>query len=43
MNELGVVNKNDIFLLRLDKEDKKHVRRNEITSGVGRLKKIGPL
>ena len=43
MNELGVVNKNDIFLLRLDKEDKKHVRRNEITSGVGRFKEIGPL
>ena len=40
---LGVLDPDDLFLLRLDKNDLKDVRRKEVTDGTGRIKKIGPL
>ena len=43
MGKLEVISPNDIFLLRKDKKDKKHIRRNEIVSGIGRFEKLGPL
>jgi len=43
MGKLEVISSNDIFLLRKDKKDKKHIRRNEIVSGIGRFEKLGPL
>ena len=43
MKKLDIVSPDDIFLLRLDKQDKKNIRRNEINNGIGRLSKIGPL
>ena len=43
MKKLDIVSSDDIFLLRLDKKDKKNIRRNEIINGIGRLSKIGPL
>ena len=39
MKKLGIFSKNDIFLLRKDKKDKKDVRRNEIYLSKGRMKK----
>jgi len=43
MKRLNIYNEKDIFLLRIDKPDKKHVRRNEVTSGTGRLEQVGPM
>ena len=43
MKKLNIVSSDDVFLLRLDKKDKKNIRRNEISNGIGRLSKIGPL
>ena len=43
MGKLEVISSNDIFLLRKDKKDKKHIRRNEIINGIGRFEKLGPL
>ena len=43
MEKLGIVESEDIFLLRVDKEDKKHVRRSEIINGTGRFSEIGSL
>ena len=43
MKKLDIVSSDDIFLLRLDKKDKKNIRRNEIIHGIDRLSKIGPL
>ena len=43
MEQLSIVDSDDIFLLRLNKEDKKHVRRSEIINGDGRFSEIGPL
>lgn len=40
---LGVLDPDDLFLLRLDKDDLKGVRRKEVTEGTGRMKKVGPL
>ena len=40
---LGVLDPDDLFLLRLDKNDLKEVRRKEVTDGTGRMKKVGPL
>ncbi len=40
---LGVLDPKDLFLLRLDKNDLKEVRRKEVTEGTGRMKKVGPL
>ena len=42
LKSLNIYNNNDIFLLRLDKSDKKHVRRNEITLGINRMSIHGP-
>tara|TARA_Y100000814_G_scaffold25590_1_gene16915 strand:- start:1138 stop:1788 length:651 start_codon:yes stop_codon:yes gene_type:complete len=39
MKKLSIFSKNDIFLLRKDKKDKKDVRRNEIYLSKGRMKK----
>ena len=39
MKKLGIFSKDDIFLLRKDRKDKKDVRRNEIYSSNGRMKK----
>ena len=39
LKSLGVLSDSDIFLLRLDKSDKKDVRRNEIFNSSGRMKK----
>ena len=43
MEKLSIVDNDDIFLLRLNKEDKKYVRRSEIINGDGRFSEIGPL
>ena len=40
---LEVLAPNDLFLLRLDKDDVKEVRRREVNEGKARMKKIGPL
>ena len=37
MKQLGIFESDDIFLLRKDKQDKKHIRRNEIMNGIGRM------
>ena len=39
LKKLGIFSKNDIFLLRKDKKDKKNVRRNEIYKSINRMKK----
>ena len=39
LKSLGVLSDSDIFLLRLDKSDKKDVRRSEIFNSSGRMKK----
>ena len=39
MKKLDVYSKDDIYLLRKNKEDKKTIRRNEIYSSTGRMKK----
>ena len=41
MKKLSILFDDDIFLLRLDKEDTKVVRRNEIMNGIGRMEKYG--
>ena len=41
LKKLNVFNKNDIYLLRLDKSDKKYIRRNEVVTGNNRMKKHG--
>ena len=43
MIELGVYEDDDIFLLRIDKPDKKHVRRAEVLKQTGRLVEIGAM
>jgi|TARA_B100000965_G_C19417969_1_gene680812 5'-nucleotidase (lipoprotein e(P4) family) len=43
MKELEIYEKEDIFLLRIDKPDKKHIRRAEVMQGTGRIKDIGPM
>jgi len=37
LKKLGLYNDNDIYLLRLDKADKKHIRRNEIYNSINRM------
>ena len=37
LKKLGLYNDNDIYLLRLDKEDKKYIRRNEIYNSINRM------
>ena len=41
MKKLGIYNSNDIYLLRLDKADKKSIRRNEVIKGINRMKNYG--
>ena len=41
MKDLGIFFDDDIFLLRLDKEDTKVVRRNEVLNGTGRMEQHG--
>ena len=43
MIELGVYENDDIFLLRIDRPDKKHIRRSEVLKGTGRFEKNGPM
>jgi 5'-nucleotidase (lipoprotein e(P4) family) len=43
LQALGALDPRDLFLLRLDKDDLKEVRRKEVTDGTGRMKKVGPL
>jgi 5'-nucleotidase (lipoprotein e(P4) family) len=43
LQALKVLDPRDLFLLRLDKDDLKEVRRKEVTDGTGRMKKVGPL
>ncbi len=40
---LRVWHKEDLFLLRKDKQDTKEIRRKEVLEGTGRMKKVGPL
>ena len=37
MKELNIYNENDIYLLRLDKADKKDIRRDEVLNGTNRM------
>ena len=41
MKKLGVHDEKDIYLLRLDKKDKKHIRRQEVYEGINRMAKHG--
>ena len=43
MIALDIYEEDDIFLLRIDKPDKKYVRRSEVLNGTGRFKEIGPM
>ena len=43
LRALGVLEAGDLFLLRLNKEDTKEIRRSEVVSGTGRMKDVGPL
>ena len=43
MIALDIYEEDDIFLLRIDKPDKKYVRRSEVLNGTGRFKDIGPM
>lgn len=43
MKQLSIHEEEDIFLLRIDKPDKKHIRRAEVVNGTGRIKDIGPM
>ena len=40
---LGVLDPEDLFLLRRNKQDTKEIRRTEVISGKGRMKEAGPL
>ena len=41
MRKLDIYNERDIYLLRLDKKDKKNIRREEIFNGVNRMAEYG--
>ena len=43
LRALGVLDPEDLFLLRRNKEDTKEIRRSEVVSGKGRMKEAGPL
>ena len=43
MKSLNIYQDNDIFMLRIDKPDKKHIRRAEVFNVTGRMKNIGPM
>ena len=42
MDKLGIPLKNDLFLLRKNKNDSKIIRRKEVLEGSGRMKDYGP-
>jgi len=42
LKKLKIFHEDDIFLLRLDKSDTKHIRRNEVLTGTNRMKTHGP-
>jgi len=41
LKNLNIYDEGDIFLLRLDKSDKKHIRRNEVITGSNRMEQYG--
>jgi len=41
LKNLNIYDESDIFLLRLDKSDKKHIRRNEVITGSNRMEQYG--
>lgn len=43
LRALGVLDPEDLFLLRRNKQDTKEIRRTEVISGKGRMKEAGPL
>ena len=43
MKALEIYEENDIFMLRIDKPDKKHIRRAEVLQGTGRMEQIGAM
>ncbi len=43
MEALSIYEKDDIFMLRLDRPDKKHIRRAEVLTGTGRMEEIGAM
>jgi 5'-nucleotidase (lipoprotein e(P4) family) len=43
LRALGVLDPEDLFLLRRNKQDTKEIRRAEVVSGKGRMKETGPL
>ena len=43
LRALGVLDPEDLFLLRRNKQDTKEIRRTEVVSGKGRMKEIGSL
>ena len=43
MKRLNIYNDEDIFLLRIDKADKKDIRRAEVINGTGRMETIGAM
>jgi len=43
MKALNIYGKDDIFLLRIDKPDKKDIRRAEVFNGTGRMTEIGAM
>tara|TARA_B100000029_G_scaffold197938_2_gene196020 strand:+ start:735 stop:1430 length:696 start_codon:yes stop_codon:yes gene_type:complete len=42
MKKLNIYDENDIYLLRLNKEDKKDIRRKEVFNGTNRMAEYGP-
>ena len=42
LRALGVLGPDDLFLLRLNKDDVKELRRREVVEGKGRIEKAGP-
>ena len=43
MEKLNIYEQDDIFMLRIDKPDKKHIRRAEVLQGTGRMEQIGAM
>ena len=41
MKKLGILEDSDIFLLRLDRQDTKDIRRQEVITGINRMKSFG--
>ena len=42
MKSLNIFSDDDIYLLRLDRKDKKTIRRNEVFKGENRMSEYGP-